>query len=509
MVAGAALVLALSAAVAQAVFGSLAFVEQEKDGVGGVDGLAATDALAVSPDGANVYVAGQNDSAVAAFSREPATGGLTFIEFEQDGQNGVDGIAASAGVTVSPDGLSVYVSGANDNAVATFSREANGALDFVEFKKDGVGGVDGLASPRGVAVSPGGAHVYVASLSDAAVSSFARDPGNGTLTFIDIDKDGVGGVDGLAGASGLSISPDGANVYVTGANENAVAAFSRDPGTGMLTFVEVEKDGVDGVDGLAIPQDVAVSPDGANVYVTGTSDDAVATFSRDPTTGALTFVEQDTDGVGGVDGLNGAMGVAVSTDGRHAYVAGGSDNAVATFSRDPTTGALTFVEQDTDGVGGVDGLAGARFVTTSPDGAHVYVTGRNDNAVVAFAREGPPPVDPIDTELEGSASAKGKQKQEGSKIFVKVKVKAKEDLTAAASGKVRVGKRSYKLKPRTKTVSSGSSKTLKLKPKKSKEAKKIVKAMKKGKKAKAKLIVKLTDEAGNKKTEKLSIRLKR
>ena len=412
VVAGAALVLVLSAGVAQAVFGSLAFVEREKDGAGGVDGLDATDAVAISPDGANLYVAGQNDSAVASFSRDPATGGLTFIEFEQDGQNGVDGIAVSAGVAVSPDGQSVYVSGANDNAVATFSREASGALDFVEFEKDGMNGVDGLASPRDVEVSADGAHVYVASVGDAAVSSFARDPGNGTLTFIDVEKDGVGGVDGLAGASGISISPDGAHVYVTGANEAAIAAFSRNPGTGALTFVEFEKDGQNGVDGLAGANGLVTSPDGAHVYVAARLDNAVATFSRNPATGALAFVERDKDGVGGVDGLDGANGVAVSPDGSHVYVTGSADNAVATFSRDPATGALTFVERDKDGVGGVDGLAGAQFLTTSPDGAHTYVTGRNDDSVVAFAREGPPSdADPPETTITKRAPNKtGKHK---------------------------------------------------------------------------------------------------
>jgi hypothetical protein len=55
----------------------------------------------------------------------------------------------------------------------------------------------------------------------------------------------------------------------------------------------------------------------------------------------------------------------------------------------------------------VDGLAGARFAATSPDGAHVYVTGRNDDAVVAFAREGPPSdADPPETTITKDAPKK-------------------------------------------------------------------------------------------------------
>jgi hypothetical protein len=115
----------------------------------------------------------------------------------------------------------------------------------------------------------------------------------------------------------------------------------------------------------------------------------------------------------------------------------------------------------------------------------------------------------VDARLKGSAAAKKTQRRNGRKIAVKAKVKAQEDLVAKGNGQIKVHKRSYALRPITKTVSSGKSKTLKLKPKKSKDAKKIAKALKKGKKAKAKLTVKLTDEAGNKKTTKLSVKLKR
>jgi 6-phosphogluconolactonase (cycloisomerase 2 family) len=71
----------------------------------------------------------------------------------------------------------------------------------------------------------------------------------------------------------------------------------------------------------------------------------VAVFTRNSSTGALAFVEVHKDGASGVDGLNGADSVTVSPDGSHVYVAAGSsDNSVAVFSRNSSTGALTFVE---------------------------------------------------------------------------------------------------------------------------------------------------------------------
>ena len=114
----------------------------------------------------------------------------------------------------------------------------------------------------------------------------------------------------------------------------------------------------------------------------------------------------------------------------------------------------------------------------------------------------------VDAEVAGKASAAKTQKQHGKKIVVKVKVKANEKLTAKASGKVKVNP-TYKLKPKTAQVTAGKTKALKLKPKKKGQAKRIAGALERGKKATAKLTVKLTDQVGNSDTEKLSVRLRR
>jgi DNA-binding beta-propeller fold protein YncE len=152
----------------------------------------------------------------------------------------------------------------------------------------------------------------------------------------------------------------------------------------LLSFVEVQQDGVGGVDGLDYAYSVTVSPDGKNLYAAGGIDNAVAVFSRDTTTGELSFVEVQMDGVGGVDGLDGADSVTVSPDGKNLYAAGVTDDAVAVFSRNTTTGELSFVEVQMDGVGGVDGLDYARSVTVSPDGKNLYAAGAIDNAVTVF-----------------------------------------------------------------------------------------------------------------------------
>lgn len=330
--------------------------------------------------------------ALALYASSAAQGAyLDLREVQRDGVGGTDGIAGNHAVAVSPDGAHVYAAGFSENAVAAFARSApTGLLTWVGAWRDGVSGVDGLAQANDVVVSPDGHHVYVAGLGDSAIAAFARDAGTGVLTFVEQQRDGVGGVDGLASAFRIALSPDGGHVYVAGLFDSAIAVFARNATTGALTFVEQKKDGVGGVDGLAQATSVTVSPDGAHVYATGASDAALAVFTRNPVTGALTFVEREKDGSGGVDGLAFAFDVTVSPDGAHVYTTSSTfDEAVTVFTRNPVTGALTFVATYENGVGGIAGLSGADRVRVTPDGSHVLVSSRFDHAVVVFARDLP------------------------------------------------------------------------------------------------------------------------
>jgi 6-phosphogluconolactonase (cycloisomerase 2 family) len=92
-----------------------------------------------------------------------------------------------------------------------------------------------------------------------------------------------------------------------------------------------------------------MSSDGKNLYFPATTSAAIAVFSRDRTTGALRQLVGTRGCVsqGGANGcalgraLSGARSAAVSRDGASVYVASFFSDAVAVFSRNQTTGALT------------------------------------------------------------------------------------------------------------------------------------------------------------------------
>ena len=91
---------------------------------------------------------------------------------------------------------------------------------------------------------------------------------------------------------------------------------------------------------------VAVSPDGKSVYVAAPG--GVARLNRNVTTGAIAqppgtagcISETGAGPCANGHGLDSVFDVAVSPDGKNVYVASGG-GAVARFNRNTTTGAIT------------------------------------------------------------------------------------------------------------------------------------------------------------------------
>jgi len=216
-----------------------------------------------------------------------------------------------------------------------------------------------LLGANDAAVSADGKNVYVTAWDAGSLVSYARSGPLGQLRQIGcVTANGTNGIDGtkrsctdgdaLAGASNVALSPDGRNIYVSAWTSNAIAIFTRDPETGKVTQTGCVK-GIStctGARGLGGASDVVVSPDGRNVYLASSLADAVVMFGRDPSTGALKGLgcisDDGTDRqcVSG-NALRGAQAVAISRDGKSVYVAAADSNAVLTFERNADTGLLT------------------------------------------------------------------------------------------------------------------------------------------------------------------------
>jgi DNA-binding beta-propeller fold protein YncE len=412
-------------------------------------GFTSPESVAASPDGKSVYAAADG---VATFERDTTSGALTqlpgpkgcIVARNYGGCDVGHSLDGARSVAVSPDGKNVYVAaGLPDQAVTAFKRDiATGEL--TQLPASGIAGcvsqsgsegcIDGkgLGQPTGMAVSPDGKNVYVASYRSDAVAVLQRNTTTGALTQ-DAGGAGAGCVREGGGvcrngralecALSVAVSPDGKNVYVS--SSSAVAVFQRNASTGALWQLRgtagcVSESGNGGAcaDGKALESgwSAVVSPDGNNLYVATTASSAIAVFRRNATTGTITQLVGPTGKAGCVSesgtegacadgkGLYGAQSVAASPDGKSVYAASNLSEAVAVFRRDAGTGVLTQLAGRAGCVTqtGSDSwdpttvcsvarpLEYPRDVTLSPDNRNVYVAVPHDSAIVSFARETPP-----------------------------------------------------------------------------------------------------------------------
>jgi len=306
--------------------------------ISSIPGLSGTSDVVVSPDGAHVYVTSPYDDTLVMFSRDAGTNALTSLGFLQDGVGGVDGLDQAMRIAVSPDGAQVYVASQGDSALAVFDRDAGtGLLTQTQVLEQGVSGVDGLTAPTSLVVAPDGGHVYGGrvrtEVPERGPAVFERDAGTGLLTFVEVTA--------AMPSFSMTLSPDGANLYAAGALVELVVA-TRDANTGLLTPVQtIPREG--GL-GSFTTGSLAVSPDGRHLYYSGTSffttpfldrDFAIATFVRDTGNGTLLL-----EGVRRA-GLGADISLRVTSDGLVLVMGSPQFGSGGAGARNPATGAAT------------------------------------------------------------------------------------------------------------------------------------------------------------------------
>jgi Big-like domain-containing protein/Calx-beta domain-containing protein len=297
----------------------------------GLNGAAAVDVVPHK----HAYVVAKTSNAVLPFSLD-ANGAITGTGTCLRGNDptsdcagtptaGLDGADA---VAVSPDGNQVYVGSGpggvanSGNTLAVFNRDSGtGAVSAgqcfraptssFEAPNCTTGTALGLNGPSAIAIANSGSFLYVAAVAGNDVAEFSR-AGNGTLTQLATPDSCVAepsntecpaanrSAKGIGGASSIVAGPSGSpnNVYVTGPNDDAVAAFG-----------------------------IQLAPTCANTAVSTGHDapksDTVAPSCSDPNGDGLTFskVSEPTNGT-----------VTVNANGSYTYTPNGGFSGVDSFT---------------------------------------------------------------------------------------------------------------------------------------------------------------------------------
>jgi DNA-binding beta-propeller fold protein YncE len=357
LAAGATALAASPAAHAAAGFGPLsgpsaclaAVSAEAPHGCRVANGLVGADAVAVSPDGADVYVvggrAGNNVASsfgnLAILKRDPTTGAIGELGcLSSDGTDGRDGATGACtptpsllgadGVAVSADGLTVFVTSKSSASVVAFTRDpASGALARLGCLQ----GTPRLGSPCRAANVFNGVATVAASNDNRSL--YVTAPGEGAVSAL------------------TSTSAPAAGGAAPGGVPSTVASiFTTPPASSFLGNPCVAVNGLDGscAVGTAMRgvEALALSPDGKQLYGAAPESEAIDVFATDPERG---LIETSCLMVGPPPGmcapgalLHSPSHLAVSADGKNVYagdqVAGG-DGRLDVFARNQSTGALS------------------------------------------------------------------------------------------------------------------------------------------------------------------------
>jgi len=307
-----------------------------------------------------------------------------------------------------------------------------------------------VAAPTaGEAAAAGGGLRFVECLTGKRpVAGEPRSPrGGGCKLSKTVAGDGEGSA--LNFVSALTASPDGRSLYAVSGRDDALSAFTARP-LGLTecftTNAHLRKRGKqpchllpnpgteDANSGMNGVNFVAVSPDGRDVYTVAAGDGSIATFAR-AASGRLTFegcitgnsstfgsaangscrrIPGATNTLGGVfSGLGGPRSLALSPDGRFAYVALGEEDGIATLARD-ADGSLRFLSclrgaaryaeigplhspcplvAPLENNPNASGLKSPARIVISADGTSLYATSARGASIAEFRR------DPVDGAL--------------------------------------------------------------------------------------------------------------
>ncbi|WP_158990276.1 gliding motility-associated C-terminal domain-containing protein [Mucilaginibacter sp. L196] len=234
---------------------------------------------------------------MGTITAKPAVGGFAYITNESDGTISVINvsnnqvistipIASNAGpwgAAISPDGKYAYIADANIGTISVINTATNTVIKTFP-----------SALPYSLCVSPDGSRLYVANYSTNSVSVI------NTSTYAVIKTIAVG-----KSPSSIAISPNGSTVYVTNSASSTISVINIAANTVSTTITSP----------VLNIEDVAVSPDGNNMYFTAQQYVYVVNTATNNITNKIT--------------VNAAYGIVVSPDSKHIYVANAGTNNVS------------------------------------------------------------------------------------------------------------------------------------------------------------------------------------
>ena len=294
--------------------------------------------VALHPNGTYLYAVnevgnykGPNSGGVSAFSIDPATGKLTFLN--EVPSRGAD----PCYIIVDRSGKYVLVANYTGGSVATFPVLADGKLGeasaFVQHTGHGTN-PERQEAPHAhsIDLSSDNRFAMVDDLGLDELLVYKFDAAKGSLTPNDPP---FAKVEAGAGPRHFVLRPDGKFAYVVSEMGHTVTAFSNDAAGGKLQSIQTITTLPKDFKGRNDDAEIQVHPSGKFLYASNRGDDSIAIYAIDASKGTLTQVAIVP--TGGKE----PRSFEIDPTGKLLFAANQKSDNIVVFSIDQTTGNLT------------------------------------------------------------------------------------------------------------------------------------------------------------------------
>jgi 6-phosphogluconolactonase (cycloisomerase 2 family) len=203
---------------------------------------------------------------------------------------------------------------------------------------------------------------FAASIADQSISAYLVDPKTGELR----PHGQVLPTVGALRPNRLTPSPDGRALYVPYQDSNQLLSFAIDPSSGQLTQTAAWNTGLR-------PMHLLVHPTANVAFLALSSESAIATYSVDPNTHALSEIAPRTPTGAGPQHLG------FDPTARFLYALNTTGSSISTFAIDPLTHLLSPVG------GALPTGVSPSDLTMTPDGRFLFVVNSRGHSVTGFS----------------------------------------------------------------------------------------------------------------------------
>ncbi len=229
---------------------------------------AAPTGIFFKPDGLKMYVVGNFSDDVNEYDLRVAWDISTAVFLQLFSVAAQDTISTS--IFFKPDGLKMYVAGANNDNVYEYDLSTAWDVTTASFLQSFSVSTQEI-NPYSVSFKPDGLKMYVTGSSGDDVNEYDLSTAWDISTAVFLQLFSVAGQD--TAPLGLFFKPDGLKMYVSGSNNDNVNEYDLSTAWDVTTAVYLQNLHVGFQD--TIPVSIFFKPDGTRMYFTGSTNDNV------------------------------------------------------------------------------------------------------------------------------------------------------------------------------------------------------------------------------------------